>query len=964
MNSGGYQRLWLVLDGGLWQIHCMRILFFLLIFFMPLQLSAQTALSVRATDNNGYSRLVLEGVEKIDYEISNTGETLTLTFKEDVSVSSKTFDTKNIGTLTQDSATRISIQIPDGAKFRDFTIGKRIIIDVYDSSSEPSRTATKPSKEEPKEESSSDKIENTAPVNMPKEELPEIEKQSLSGLQPNVITLTATENVGLAVFERAGFIWLVFDKPGLTVPPVIAGPNKADLEPLEKFDLPNATAYRLQKVPEYYYYGEGGGLLWRLVMTPNPRKTVPVKPTPQELERNVIWSAKKARKVLNVPDPLVGDEIKVITVLNAEEFSGAARGFVEFDILPSPIGLAFVPKASDVLATIDVTGVTITRPQGLSLSPARDTASVILKDDILKETEFFEAEEKTDTASRVFDFERWQMGGQRALDKNRQILMRGVGNKEGSSKVEDLLTLAKLNIANDRGQEALGLLIVAEQELPGIEENHEFIALYGAAAALAGKHDEAIEKLFNPKLKEYGEIGFWKSYTLAGLEDWRQADRVMPSDLDLINTYPQTIKEPIILSLAEVALRAAKPDLAQDMLQMLEPEFAQMSFPHQSAWKYLNGELERQRDNPDQALENWKTLLDGKDDYYRAKAGLSVTRMQLERQKITPENAIDRLEGLRYACPGEELETRINYRLGEVYIENQDNLKGLSTLRNAVSLSPDSKITEEVTEYMTNTFRSLFTEGKLKDVSALDAVSIYDEFKELTPIGKEGDMFVNELAERLVDVDLLGRAASLLEHQLQHRVEGEEKIKVAIRLAAIQLLDNKPEEALVALDVAESGQITPSQKREIALLKARALSKSGKAEPALSLLTPYGNDADVMRLKADISWAAARWSDAAEAFQLLIRNENISQTRPMNEYQVGLVLNRAIALNLSGNRTALSAHKNTYNDLMAQTEKARLFDLVTRERQLGLGGNEEAVSSLISEVDLFGAFLENYKKVN
>ena len=39
-------------------------------------------------------------------------------------------------------------------------------------------------------------------------------------------------------------------------------------------------------------------------------------------------------------------------------------------------------------------------------------------------------------------------------------------------------------------------------------------------------------------------------------------------------------------------------------------------------------------------------------------------------------------------------------------------------------------------------------------MSALDAVSIYDEFKELTPIGKEGDMFVQELAERLVDVDL------------------------------------------------------------------------------------------------------------------------------------------------------------------------------------------------------------------
>lgn len=934
---------------------------------MPLQATAQTVLAVRASDNDGYSRLVLEGQEKAPYDVSVSGGTLTLSFTGDVSLSSPTVKTKNIGTVTQESGKMVTVEIPEGAKFRDFTIGKRIIVDVYDAKGEPSRKKAEVKQpEEKKPEVKADEPETPlkSAEAMPKEEVPTIEKQTISGLQPNVLTLTATENVGMAAFERAGFIWVVFDKPALTVPPVISGPNKEDLEPLEKIDLPNATAFRLQKMPDYYYYGEGGGLLWRLVMTPNPRRIKPVSPVVQDLERNIMWPAKKARKIISLSDPLVGDEIKVVTVTNAAEFSGVSRGFVELDILPSSIGLAFVPKTSDVEAAIDVNGVTITRPQGLALSPKRDTQSVALKDDIEKETDFFEAEEKPDGLTRVYDFERWQMGGQKALDKNRQILMRGIGVKEGSAKVEDLLTLAKLNIANDRGQEALGLLNVAEQELPGIEENHEFIALYGAAAALAGKYDEAIENLFDPKLKSYGEINYWKSFALAGLEDWRQADKLLPYDLNLLEKYPKAIKEPMVLALTEVALRAGKPEIAQKMLGLLESEFAEMPLPRQSAWKYLNGELERQNNNPEQALENWKTLLDGKDDYYRAKAGLSVTRMQLERKKITPENAIDRLEGLRYAWRGDELETLINYRLGEVYIENEDYLKGLSTLRNAVSFSPDAKITEEVTDYMTNTFRSLFTEGKLKDVSALDAVSIYDEFKELTPIGKEGDQFVNELAERLVDVDLLGRAASLLNHQLKHRVEGSEKTKVAIRLAAIQLLDNKPEEALASLQIAETGEKTSSQNREITLLKARALSKTGVATEALRLLRPYDNDLDVARLTADIAWESSRWSDAADAFEDLINSENISQTRPMSDYQAGLVLNRAIALNLSGDRSALSAHRNRFNDLMSQNDKARLFDLVTRQRQIGLVGSEESITSLISEVDLFGDFLENYKKIN
>lgn len=942
----------------------MRIFLFLIICFLPFSVQAQDQLSVRASDKDGYSRLVIEAKKKLSHDVSKSSDSITVDFPNSVSVLSKSFDVRNVGAVNQADQNSITVQIPSGAKFRNFTIGKKIIIDVYDGEGGPSRQVVE-SKVTNKIASKED-IPAPPPESeiMPKEKAPAVEKKSLSGARPHVITLTATQNVGMAAFERSGFLWLVFDKTDLTSPPIIAGPNKEEFGAFEKMDVSNATVYRMPIKPSSYYYGEGGGLLWRLVVTPNPRNATPVKPIIEDIEQNIIWPFKDAQKVISIKDPLAGDEINVVTVMDSQQFSGIARGFVELDVLPSFIGLALVPKTDDLNIAINSSGATLTRPQGLSVSPSRDTAAVLLKDDIEKETEFFEAQEKTGRLTTIFDFERWQMGGQRALEKNRQILMRGVGSKQGSAKVEDILTLAKLNIANDRGQEALGLLRVASQELPGIDENNEYIALYGAAAALAGKYDEAVEKFFDEKLRSYGEIGYWKGFTLAGLEDWRQADRVIPQDLAILERYPHQIKEPLALRLSEVALRAGKAERAQELLSLLEPKFSDMDISRQSAWKYLNGELERQNNKPDQALENWKTLLDGEDDYHRAKAGLSVTRMQLERQKITPEKAIDRLEGLRYAWRGDELETLINYRLGEVYIDNEDYLKGLSTLRNAVSLSPDAKITEEVTDYMTNTFRSLFTEGKLSDVSALDAVSIYDEFKELTPIGKAGDVFVQELAERLVDVDLLGRAASLLDHQINHRLSGVDKEKTSIRLAAIYLLDKKSEEALSVLNNLKTSLLDKEAQREVDLLKARALSKTGEAGKALGLLRSYKNDNDVSRLRADISWSASRWGDAATAFEELIRAENISKTRPMSEYQEGLVINRAIALNLSGNRTALSAHRNQFNDLMLQSSKRQIFDLVTRERQIALSGDQESVSSLISEVDLFGDFLENYKTFN
>lgn len=948
-------------------------LFTALMFFGVPQVWAQSEVSVRSGVHEDYSRLVFDWSETPSYEISKSAGVISLSFHKAATIDLSKINNetlKNIGMLSVSSSPSsplsLTIQIKPESNFRHFKIGKRIVVDVYNAEGNVSRERPQQKQVTVSQENSNTKPENTSLGQAP-------------GVEPHVISLTSTNNVGLAAFEREGFLWLVFDDPAMTVPPVLAGPNKDKFPELEKIELPDATAFRMQKPEGYNVYGEGGGLLWRIVLTPNPRALSPIKPQTKSDGLNVtaggtlFWPMQSVKKVISFNDPMIGDEIKAVVVNSSEDFAGEKRQFVELETLTSFVGLAFVPKIDDIRVSDSTNGVMVTRPQGLALSPKRDTAGLILKDDIQKEQAMFEAEENPKRLSRIFDFNRWEMGGLQSLEENRRVIMVGMGNKQGHGKVEDLITMAKLNVANDRGQEALGLLRVASNELPGIEENPEFKALRGAAGALAGKHDEAIEDLAAKELVPYTEIGYWKAFSLAGLEDWRQADQVMPKDISLLEKYPRQIRQPVVLALTEVALRAGKTDLAEDLLRMLEPEFGEMSLPRQSAWKYLNGEFERQTGGDEQAIENWETLITGRDDYYRAKAGLSLTKLQLERKKITPAKAIDRLEGLRYAWRGDELETLINFRLGEVYIDNEDYLKGLSVLRNAVSLSPNSIMSKEVTDYMTDTFKSLFTKGKLKDVSPLDAVSIYDEFKELTPIGEEGDLFVQQLAERLVDVDLLGRAGALLEHQLNHRLKGKEAVRVAIRLAAIRLLDNKAEGALHSLEVAEASlkeaQVEGSQdftfeKREIKLLKARALSKTGKASEALSLLKNMPEDNDLIRLRADIAWNSGQWDEAARAFEGLIAIDNISSTRPMTEYQANLVLNRSIALNLAGNRTELAIMKDRYGDLMMQSDKARLFDLVTRPRQLGMMSDRDSVSSLISEVDLFGEFLESYKKIN
>jgi predicted negative regulator of RcsB-dependent stress response len=942
---------------------------------------AQMSVNVRTGSHDDYSRLVFDWPEATSYQKSQSGGTLTLSFDKAASVDLAQVNQsnlKNIGSVRAISAAgenlRVAIDVKSASKIRDFKIGNRVVVDVYNASGEVTRSPV--SSAEEKITAQPETVTAPQPEHNELEALrndPTIEVQNLSGLDPHVVTLTSTRSVGMAAFEREGFFWMVFDNPDLKTKPILAGPKKDKLPKIEKVEIENGVAYRMATIPGYNFYGEGGGLLWRIVMTPNPRRTNPVSPvvnkqSPEDIKGGtLVWPFKSPEKILKVQDPLIGDEITVVTVQGSEDFAGAKRSYVELETLYAPVGLAFAAKVDDVDVSKTNDGVEVTTPAGLALSSKKDSALAVLKDDIQKEQEFFDEAEKTERLNLIYDFDRWEMGGINALDKNRQVLMRGIGAKEGSAKVEDIITLAKLNLANNRGPEALGLLNVAAQELPGIDEDPEYIALKGAAEILSGQFSEGLEDLSDPSLSEYTERNYWRSRALAGLEDWRQADKLMPRTYDVLNTYPMPIRKPLVLSLAEIALRAGKADQAEELLSSLESEFPTMDLPEQSAWKYLNGELERQKGNPKQAIENWQTLITGKDDYYRAKAGLSLTKLQLERQKITPAKAIDRLEGLRYAWRGDELETLINLRLGEVYIENGDYLKGLTVLRNAVSLSPDAPITEEVTDYMTTTFANIFTDGTLDKLSPLDAISIYDEFKELTPLGKEGDIFVQNLAERLVDIDLLGRASDLLQFQLDNRLEGAEAVDVGIRLAAIQLIDGNPEDALETIDKTEKILRTSAvsdkaaKQRELNILKARAQSKVGRATEALNLLNTLSSGEDVSRLRADIAWNAGQWDQAEKAFAALITRENISLTRPADDYETNLIINRAIALNLAGNRSALAEMRARYKDVVAQTNKSKIFELVTRPRQLGVLESKDSVTSLISEVDLFGEFLDNYK---
>lgn len=798
--------------------------------------------------------------------------------------------------------------------------------------------------------------------NTPRKELP----------APDVYTLSSTASVGLAAFEDAGRLWMVVDRADTLIKPVASGPNAEELQPVQELKVDGAQAYIGQALPSAFLQGQGGGLLWSVSMSAEVPQAAPAAPKRVDVTKGrdrggkIVFPFTTARRVLDITDPSTGNVLKVVTVEDAKDFSGPRRDFAEFTVLQSPVGLAILPKVDDLVVEVGKDGVTIARPDGLSLLPEDMVANASGRGDFRAR---MASQNKDDR--RILNFSDWRMGGLDVLNENRTTILSTMGNLTRGTQIENLITLAKMQLANGRGAEALGFLNFAQTEMPELDQNPEFLSLRGVAEAFDWKTDEAFHNLSDPILRDYEEADVWRAFALADLGDWQQAHEILPDDMSMMADYPPEIRNRLGIVLAEIYLRAGERDQAEQVLTLIEQDQDKLNLAHDSALQYLKGEAARQRGKLDETKALWEKLANGTDNLYRVKAGLALTRLKVDQKEMTPAQAIDNLERLRYAWRGDELEAQVSYWLGRTYFENGEYVKGLKIMREAAALVPDTVLGQRINGDMSSIFTDFYTSDKLDKVSPLDAVDLYEAFTDLVPAGEKGNAVMSRLAEHLVKADLLDRAGNLLSQLIDKRLSGDAAAKTATRLAAIQLIDKDAKGALQSLDKADGflkalppEVATQARFNELSLLRARAMSLNNQTEQALKLLETVPASDEVNRLRADIAWRNGFWDDAAYALDDVILDENFSLTRPLSDEHAMLILQRAVALNLSGDRIGLANAREKYAEAMSQTNKARLFEVVTRPRKNAGLADRDTLLSTVSEVDLFGEFLDSYKQEN
>lgn len=964
---------------------------------------------VRSSDKDSYSRVVFDWgtspSSAVKFTTQELPDRIIINFVDGVDLTADGAAPTSLSRITDYkiiSPNQVEISFAKGQNVRHLSADNRLIIDIKgEAVKDAPKDTSKNTKTEPVNLAS--KIETAAGAEPAKS--PEKAVQEKLANEKNVIVdqghedapatapataeaapvkkdktyniaITSTTSIPLAIFERNGYVWMVQGKDNVKLPPQITSNGAEPLGTFEPIPSADGTSTFRIKIPEgLQMSATGGGLVWKLELTDHPKS----KPMPipykhvfdkdgEQVTPSLLWPAEAINRTIEIQDPEVGDKITVGLVESAKDFTGGSQSFVDLDSLPSYVGLAVVPKSDDLKISKTDNGLLLTKDGGLELASDQDFITA-------GQSAAHHSPETNSSAnpaapkdmSRIYNFKDWQVGDKESLSDNQRLIMSAMGKQTDTKKAEGLIGLAQLALSFNYAPEAIGYLELAESYEPEIESNPEFMALMGAADALSWKQKEAYKIFSNASLNDVADTPYWKAFTLAKLDDWQQAAKILPNDTAIVDSYTDDVKTPLGLTLTEVALREGNLEKAKKFLDILEPIRDKMELPYASAYDYLKGEMDRQIKKPEEAKEIWKGLADGKDDLYRAKARFALTMMQLDSKEITQDKAVDSLEGLRYAWRGDDLEVSINYNLAKIYLANNEPVKAITLMQLAHSLNPSSEQGKKIDTDMRDAFKNLFAPEKIKNISPVDILVLYNEFASLVPPGAEGEALTRQLAERMATADLLPRAAALLKKQIDGGLSGLEGASVAIRLATLQNMDMKPDDALVSLDKAENmlkglpSQDVLAKQEDIGLLRAKAYSLKGKPDEAFAALALLPQDDNSLRLKADIAWRGKKWQDAADSLEQLVQNQNITLTRPLSDDQADLLLNWAVALYLADNRYVLANLRERYSDAMAATSKAQKFDVVTRPRQSSLLADRDTINSIIDQTSIFKDFLTSFK---
>jgi tetratricopeptide (TPR) repeat protein len=556
----------------------------------------------------------------------------------------------------------------------------------------------------------------------------------------------------------------------------------------------------------------------------------------------------------------------------------------------------------------------------------------------------------------MFDTQTWGFDRQaKFTEREGELIARAAAAPEAKRRAARL-DLARFYLARDMAAEAKGVLDVVtadERENEGVTGT----ILKSIANVMLGRADEALKELSAPQIGNNNDAPIWRAMAYAHQGRFAEAREGFRSSEVAIGALPielqRVAKREALRCSIEVRDFAGASTILHDFETLgVPPELV-------PSLALLTGRLEEGLGHHADALAAYRRAAASKDRRAAAQGQLRDLVLRSKLGDLNDKDLVSQVEMLTTSWRGDETEAEGLKVLAHHYTREKRYRDAFHVMRTALLAHPNSDLTRKIQDEATATFDSLFLTAEADALPAIEALGLFYDYRALTPIGRRGDEMIRRLADRLVAVDLLDQASELLQHQVDHRLQGAARAQVATRLATIYLMNRKPDRALAAIQRSRSSDLASDLREQRLLLEARALSDGGRHELALEIISGR-KSREAMRLRADILWAGKKWREAAEQLEVLY-GDRWRDPNPLTKAERVDVLRGAIAYALAEEQMGLGRFRDKYASKMADGPDQRAFEVVTAP--IGASSSEfRAVAGTIANTGTLEAFLAELRK--
>ncbi len=761
---------------------------------------------------------------------------------------------------------RLTLTLPDGKfKIRKFKIVDKTGIDIVLLNEQrlPEKEINKAqneAKEKTKHEHSDSEI---------------LDVNVIEESEKTIVTFKWPEDVAASSFIRDKRLWVVFDKGSKIKTTDLKGKwfsdfKKENSDPKyiifsmllneDKGSLPTAIMYRT-------------GYEWNLEISNKSIKAKDIRVVSRPLAaphpRVDIEFDEEAREPIRFIDNHVGDELIAFPVVDSAVAINDKFTFVDFRILKSIQGAVIKPVSDIVKIKKNNKICQISGAAGLNIAPR-----VYKKHEAkFEDAKYgFKMDDFVEDFQSILSLKSYEVVDDQFLNKVNMLRKTLIAAKSSEQKARIYANWALFYLANGFYTEGLSIIKLIKREDPTFGNSYnvklieaamnymdyEYITAYNVARSI---------QILEVPLSLRKEVRFWQSITsfmVTGSEDYMNKIDPMSMYSEREGSFLTEYTTPFMMEVGITIANEKIEDKQFHEAQIVVKDLLNLKIPRHEMNRVnaLAAKLYAAMDSPDKALVHWdKCVSDYEDLLHRSECRFEQAKFKQLTQRMNFVEYTEELEKIAVVWRGDQLEVDILTNLGDAYLEMKEYTHALRSWDTIVKFYPFSPDSLKLGRKMGDTFVKFFLEGKDEQVTHLKALSLFYEFEHLVPIGEVGDETVLRFVDHLLALDLLDRAAAILQHQVTNRLKGEKKERAINKLARVYLNNREPVNALMAINSGDDYSELPNELvDERKYLHAEALHYNRQDDEALKLLKgDLSQDAD--DIKAMIYWRQKKWKE-------------------------------------------------------------------------------------------------------